>query len=721
MFLPTISPHDSNVAFVACDMTGSYLTKDGGAHWRMFNLRGRTSIFVFDPGRPGTMYAYGLGLFRSTDGGERWALVYPPGNRVRSVGIAGDHGDEFILTKDGDDRRLTAFAVDPEDSKTLYAAMRNAARETTLEVSTDEGQTWRPAGRLGPGARAIYVDPRSPRESRTLYVAGESAIMVRERGVWKEGAAVPGGPALSVSGGFSDRGGPPTFYAATQAGLSISTDGGQSWHAALPGLRVRAVSASLHHPETAYVSYGGLRKLGRTWFGVARTNDSGKSWTYGWEESSSPAANVDVGGWISSTFGPGWGENPLDIGASPTNPEICYATDFGRTLNTADGGKSWVAVYTRKAGTSGGYTTRGLDVTTAYGVHFDPFDPRHMFISYTDIGLMRSDDGGGTWRSAIARGVPRAWSNTTYWVQFDPEVKGRVWAVMSGTHDLPRPKMWRRASPATFRGGVCRSDDGGATWTTQTSGMPETAATHIVLDPRSPKEARVLYVAGFGKGVFKSTDGGATWALRNNGLPGIEPFAWRLAQASDGTLYVVLARRSEDGSIRNDRDGGLYRSRNGAGSWEKVALPEGVNGPNGLAIDPGDPKRLYLAVWGRKGKERDTGGGIYLSTDGGGTWKHVLSSDAHIYDVTVDPRHPERLYASGFESSVWRSGNRGQTWGRVPGYNFKWGHRVIPDPADTGMIYVTTFGGSVWHGPAAGDPNAMEDLVTPALSYRAER
>ena len=33
------------------------------------------------------------------------------------------------------------------------------------------------------------------------------------------------------------------------------------------------------------------------------------------------------------------------------------------------------------------------------------------------------------------------------------------------------------------------------------------------------------------------------------------------------------------------------------------------------------------------------------------------------------------------------------------------------------MIYVTTFGGSIWHGPAAGDPRAPEDIVTPQLAY----
>ena len=55
----------------------------------------------------------------------------------------------------------------------------------------------------------------------------------------------------------------------------------------------------------------------------------------------------------------------------------------------------------------------------------------------------------------------------------------------------------------------------------------------------------------------------------------------------------------------------------------------------------------------------------------------------------------------------------GKTWNRLGGFNFKDGHRVIPDPLDIDKIYITTFGNSVWHGPAAGDPNAVEDIVAP--------
>jgi len=83
----------------------------------------------------------------------------------------------------------------------------------------------------------------------------------------------------------------------------------------------------------------------------------------------------------------------------------------------------------------------------------------------------------------------------------------------------------------------------------------------------------------------------------------------------------------------------------------------------------------------------------------------------HVYDVTVDPRDPKVLYASGFDQAAFRSTDRGESWTRLRGFNFKWGQRVIPDPKDASRIYVTTFGGSVWHGPAAGDPTATEDVA----------
>jgi hypothetical protein len=84
--------------------------------------------------------------------------------------------------------------------------------------------------------------------------------------------------------------------------------------------------------------------------------------------------------------------------------------------------------------------------------------------------------------------------------------------------------------------------------------------------------------------------------------------------------------------------------------------------------------------------------------------------------VTIDPKAPDTLYICGFDAAAYRSTDAGAHWTHIPGYNFKWGHRVIVDPNDASKIFITTFGGGVWHGPAAGDPGATEDLVTPVAA-----
>ncbi len=717
-FIPTISPHDPKTVLVGCDMTGSYISHDGGISWRMFNLRSPSRFFLFDPIEPRTIYAATSALWRSADTGKTWNLVFPTPESVTGVAMIDDHAGVRIQTRD---RALSpsALAVDPSDSKTLYLAAGDRST-TSLMVSSNWGKSWSKAADLPGRARQIFVDPKSPVRDRTLYVVGNNSVSVREGGAWRRFPAPEGVSAFGdISGGFS-KDGRLLLYAVTQNSVYISEDAGATWRTTSLSLlswgtlapRYEAIACSSGRPEVAYLSYRNLRKLTGTYFGVAKTVDAGKTWKLVRTEARTIAANVKEA-YLGRRFGPGWASNPINIGVAPADPDICYTTDYGRTMRTTDGGETWHAAYSKET-PGGAYATTGIDVTTCYGVHFDPHDSNRVFISYTDIGLFRSEDGGTSWLSSTA-GVPGPWVNTTYWIEFDPDVKGRLWGVMSGIHDLPRPKMWARQSPERYNGGVGISDDGGRNWRVASNDLPPTAATHILLDPASPPAARVLYVTGLGRGVFKSADGGATWALKNRGIEGNTPFAWRIARDRDGALYLVVARRTEDGSYGNPGDGALYRSANGAENWEKLTLPEGVNGPNGIAVDPRNPNRLYLAAWRRAIPAEDGFGGIYLSNDRGRSWRRVLAKDQFVYDVTIDPRDPRILYASGFQSSAWRSADRGETWRRIKGYNFKWGHRVIPDPKNPAMIYITTFGGSAWYGPAAGDPKAPEDIATPQL------
>lgn len=712
MFNPTVDPHDPNTVLISCDMTGSYITHDGGRSWRMFNLRGTTRFFVFDPLNPHTMYAETIGLWRSTDDGESWKLVHPKPSAVEGVEMSSDHADEKILARPDPVGTIAALAIDPADSRTLYAAA-GEKDAPALFVSHNYGESWQNEAALPEVPRHLWVDPYSPRTSRTLVIVGARFVVTKNAtGIHKSKLPTSASITDSTAGFAGPR--KSVLYATTGEGGFVSRDSAVSWHAiALPGTdaKVRAVATSLHHPDTAYISYSHLNLDGKIWQGVAKTVDAGRTWELVWKENVVPAANVHDA-WITSAFGTDWGENPLMLGVADQDPNLCYSTDLGRTLATTDGGKNWYAKYSQRV-PGAEWTSTGLDVTTDYGIHFDPFDSKRQFITYTDIGLFRSEDAGKSWTSSI-RGVPAEWSNTTYWVVFDPKVRGRMWSVNSGTHDLPRPKMWRHTPVEMFKGGVCRSYDGGRTWKKSNSGMKETAATDILLDPTSPPQARVLYVTGLGRGVYKSNDGGATWSLKNTGITQRNPFAWRLARAGNGVLYLVVARRSEDGSIGNDGDGALYKSSDGADTWTRIALPAGVNGPNGIAIDPRNPQRLYLAAWARATGTHGMGGGIYASDNGGKTWKQEFNRDQHVYDVTIDPHSPDVLYAAGFESSAWRSVDQGKVWTRIAGPNFKWMHRVIPDPNAPGEIYVTTFGGGVWHGAADGKPGP-QDIATPEL------
>jgi photosystem II stability/assembly factor-like uncharacterized protein len=242
--------------------------------------------------------------------------------------------------------------------------------------------------------------------------------------------------------------------------------------------------------------------------------------------------------------------------------------------------------------------------------------------------------------------------------------------------------------------------------------MRETAVTHVLLDSASPVGRRTLYACGFGVGVYKSTDNGKTWQLKNNGITESDPFAWRIAQAGDGTLYLIVARGNGGYFGETNGSGALYKSVDRAEHWIKMKLPEGVNGPNGLTLDPRDNRRIYLAAWGQEREGVDTGGGVFLSADGGQSWQPIFSQSQHVYDVTIDPDAPDKLYICGFDAAAYRSIDAGLHWSRIQGYNFKWGHRVMIDPRDSSKIYITTFGGSVWHGPAAGDPSALEDSLT---------
>ncbi|RXK53491.1 hypothetical protein ESB00_17515 [Oleiharenicola lentus] len=734
MFCPAISPHDPQLVFVACDMTGTYVSRDAGESWRMINLQEIVREFTFDAQEADTIYARGNCLWVSRDRGGSWTKLLPQLTEAAEPVAVGDHADIMQFTRDGRSYQVTMIAADPAISGTVYATAK-IGTEARLLSSRDGGRTWLQHSTTVRSPLSLLVDPTSPTTSRKLIVAHAGGLVLVHQQEVVEYPAPNNTIFKEVALAMDRTGDRPILYAITageNSRLLVSSDLGSHWEdlsahvqANFPGTRgvdFRTLAAARDYPGVIYLSFKGLvTSDGRERLGVARSDDAGATWNFSWLDpvvQHTMAGSKEAGaipGWIDAHFGPDWGENPLSMAVDPRNPNRVLATDFGRTLQTTDGARTWQQLYTRAQG-NGGWVSRGLDVTNVYGLMFDPFDAQHVFMACTDIGLLHSHDGGESWSPATsAPGLPAQWKNTTYDLIFDPDVRGKVWAAMSGTHDLPREKMWRRRPPTQFGGGILWSEDGGQHWQTARLAIGEAAVTDLLLDHQSPTAQRTLFACAFGYGVLKSVDGGQTWQTRNQGLEDAEPLAWRIYRRThDRALFLVIFRRSDAVDPASEQIGAIYRSDDDADSWHRLELPTNVTGPTSLIVEHLPRGTLLLAAWGRRAHQSATGdihGGIFRSTDDGKTWEPVLNTDAHITTLTTDARSGAH-YASGFNGKAYRSLDQGGHWQIIAGFDFKWGQRVEPDPKDPGQIYILTYGGGVWHGPSDGPEASAEGRTT---------
>jgi photosystem II stability/assembly factor-like uncharacterized protein len=702
---------------------------------------GPVSSFAYDPVDSNVIYAVSKGLFRSGDKGETWKIVYPSSDNISRVVSKGDEAEETIVTTDEKHSVVTSFAIDPFDPHILYAVISEDGNEI-FSISHDSGQHWRKEKSGVKNIKNIYVWPTSTGGQNKIILTGVNSIHLWENGVWTT-AAMPLGVTrfMQFEGGYDNAFGKFILYAIgekSKAGsphggtaLFYSDDEGRTWKNRDAGVlkfasqpnaspQWRCIGISRSKPATIYLSFSQLPVAKDTMaMGIAKSTDFGQSWNISWKDLLTKHDTVSdahySGAWIDERFGPMWGENPFCFGVFPGDPDICYTTDYGRVTKTVNGGRHWEQCYTQMH-SDGSCSTTGLDITTGYGIVMDPFDSTHQFLPTTDVGLMESVNSGVSWKSATKNnGIPEAWVNTTYSLVFDNLVKGKAWAAMSYVHDLPRAKMFREADTRNYDGGIVMTLDAGKSWKMVSSLIGPGAVTDLLIDSASPANRRTIYACVFGKGVYKSVDDGHTWLKKTKGITETEPFCWRIIKNPRGThsLMLVVSRGSNEKV--SGSDGAVYFSADGAESWQRLQLPGNVNGPTCIAADPDHPQRLLLTAWGRPQASTilsDTSGGIFLSENNGKSWANVLSYDQHMQDVTIDWRN-KTWYACGFNSAAYRSADGGKSWTRIAGYDFKWAQRVNCDPRDSSRIYISTFGGGVWWGPAVGDTTAHEHLFSP--------
>lgn len=617
---------------------------------------GDVSTLAIDPQNPSTLYAgtFAAGMFKSTDGGDRWDLVFPL-FFLTSVAIdpvkpdtiyAGALESVFVSTNGGIDWKpigtpemtgaARAIAIGSATAPTLYVGtdcLYFNCREDTPHVfrSSDGGTTWERADAGIAGAHAIVALAVDPVDARIVYAGTEAAVFKSTDAGRSWMAASDGLPAADptfftvLTSLVIDPSDGRRLYAAVGASAFRSVDAGGRWEPINSGLDVPSISAvgvDPTDPRVIYASsdYAGFltTEPGTT---VYRSVDRGQSWQ-----------PTGLAGAFVRT-----------LAFDPRHPGTVYAGSAGAgVLETIDAGASWSA------------KASGMTNTFVAALAVDPMHAATVYASGSS-GLYRSDDGGAKWTPHSSPGYASV-------LVVDPSTPG---VVYGGGY------------------GVFKSIDGGENWSSL--GLEHQLVLSLLVDPG---DSNTLYAAGAGA-VFKTTDGGGRWyPLARVDLPDSFFESLALDPLRPNVLFAAVGYCEVDTSQPDTCVGrtAVFSSTDGGESW--MATTAGVFGVRvTVAVAPTTPATIFAATGGS---------GFFRSTDAGANWTPIrtdLPFDL-VESIVVDADRPTTIYAGG--NGVAKSVDGGASWYSLGDGLPSFVNVLALSPAEPALLYAGTDGRGVF-------------------------
>ena len=321
-------------------------------------------------------------------------------------------------------------------------------------------------------------------------------------------------------------------------------------------------------------------------------------------------------------------------------------------------------------------------------------------ISYPGFAQKRTK--GSANKTAVSYTYDSTLYNALEWRDIGPYRGGRSAAV---TGVPGKPDLYYMGATG---GGVWRTQDGGQTWKNISDGFFGGSIGAVAV---AESDQNVIYVGGgevtvrgnvsYGYGIHRSVDAGKTW--QHVGLENSRHVPRIRVHPKDHNLVYAAVMGD---LFKPSEERGVYRSKDGGETWERILFANADAGAVDLILDPNNPRIIYASTWRirRTPYSLESGGegsALWKSTDSGDTWTNISENKGlpegplGIIGVTVSPVNSERVWAimEAKEGGVFRSDDAGETWQKVNDSRAlrqrAWYYsRIYADTQDEEVVYV---------------------------------
>jgi photosystem II stability/assembly factor-like uncharacterized protein len=265
--------------------------------------------------------------------------------------------------------------------------------------------------------------------------------------------------------------------------------------------------------------------------------------------------------------------------------------------------------------------------------------------------------------------------NALHWRSIGPNRGGRSIAC-AGSSSRPFEYYF-----GAVGGGLWKTGDGGLTWKPVTDGQLKSSSVGAVAVSESNPDVVFIGMGETqlrgnvmqGDGVYKTTDAGKTWV--NIGLAGTQAISRIRVHPANPDLVYVCALGHPYGP---NEERGVFRSKDGGKTWQKVLFRSNHSGAVDLSFDPQNPQVMFAAIWDayRTPWSLSSGGpesGLFKSTNGGDTWAEITRNAGMPrgvigkIGVSISGADGKRIYAiiEAEDGGVFVSDDTGATWKRI--------------------------------------------------------